>query len=92
MLTNNTTGLYPITARTSDTVVTITVPAGYTPGAASTYQVQKKLFGVTTGEINNVATAPLYAGLQLYEVTTVQPSYTILATDELGTKMFGLST
>jgi hypothetical protein len=92
MITNNTTGLYPITARTSDTVVTITVPAGYTPGAASTFNVQKKLFGVSTGEMNNVATAPLYAGLQLYTMSTVQPSYTILSTDKLGTKMFGVST
>jgi hypothetical protein len=92
MITNNTTGLYPITARTSDTVVTITVPAGYTPAAASTFQVQKKLFGVSTPEINNTATAPLYAGLQLYTVTTVQPAYTILSTDQLGTKMFGVST
>ena len=91
MIDNNTKGLYPITARTSDTVVTITVPAGYTPAAASTFQVQKKLFGISTGEINNVATAPLYAGLQLYTVTTVQPAYTILSTDELGTKMFGVS-
>ena len=92
MLTDNTTWLYPITARTSDTVVTITVPAGYTPWTASTYQVQKKLFGVNTWEMNNVATAPLYAWLQLYSLTTVQPAFTILATDELGTKIFGVST
>jgi hypothetical protein len=91
MITNNTTGLYPITARTSDTVVTIEVPAGYTPAAASTFNVCLSLFTVNTGEMNNVATAPLYAGLLLYSIASAQAAFTIEATDKFATMFFGVS-
>ncbi len=48
-------GLYQISARTSDTVVTIIVPAAYTNEAAVAVSVWKKLFGITTNEINTVS-------------------------------------
>ena len=65
-------GVYQITARTSDTVVTITTPTGYTNESAVAGTVWKKLFGVTTPEITT--TPPNY--IQLNTVIT-QPSFPI---------------
>lgn len=85
-------GLYQITARTSDTEVTITTPTGYTNETTVAYSVHKKLFQVTTGDINNTATSPLYAGLQLYTITSAQSAYTITAVDKLACFVFGKTT
>ena len=73
-------GLYQITARTSDTVVTIgNVPSTYTNESAVAGTVWKKLFGVTTGDIND--TSPNYG---LYEITVTAGSYTITAATKVG--------
>ena len=73
-------GLYQITARTSDTVVTIgNVPSTYTNESAVAGTVWKKLFGVTTGDIND--TSPNYG---LYEVTVTAGAYTITAATKVG--------
>ena len=73
-------GLYQITARTSDTVVTIgNVPSTYTNESAVAGTVWKKLFGVTTGDIND--TSPNYG---LYEITVTTGSYTITAATKVG--------
>jgi len=82
-------GIYQITARTSDTEVTIATPTGYGNESTVAYSVHKKLFNVSTGEINNVAST--YAAMALVEVTTAQPAYTIEATDKLGMFVFGTS-
>jgi hypothetical protein len=85
-------GVYRITARTSDTVVTILVPATYSNENAVAFSVHKRLFQVTTGEINNTASAPLYAGIQLYTINSVQPSYTTLVTDKIAIYRFAKTT
>ena len=73
-------GLYQITARTSDTVVTINnVPTTYTNETAVAGTVLKKLFGITTPEINSVT--PAYG---LYEVTTTAGAYTVTAATGIG--------
>ena len=73
-------GLYQITARTSDTAVTIgNVPSTYTNESAVAGTVWKKLFGVTTGDITD--TSPNYG---LYEVTVTAGSYTITAATKVG--------
>ena len=73
-------GLYQITARTSDTVVTIgNVPTTYTNETAVAGTVLKKLFGITTPEINNIT--PDYG---LYEVTTTAASYAITTATGVG--------
>jgi hypothetical protein len=85
-------GVYRITARTSDTVVTITTPSTYSNESAVAFSVHKRLFQVTTGEINNTASAPLYAGIQLYTINSVQPAYTILVGDKLAIYRFAKTT
>ena len=81
-------GLYQITARTSDTVVTINnVPTTYTNETAVAGTVWKKLFGVTTGEITSIT--PDYG---LYEVSTTAGSYAITAATKIGTLGFFTST
>jgi len=85
-------GYYRILTSVDNITVTIEVPATYTNEAGVTYSTHKKLFGVTTGEINNVATSPLFAGLQLYTVTSVQDAFTVEATDTLASAFFGVST
>jgi len=73
-------GLYQITARTSDTVVTIgNVPSTYTNESAVAGTVWKKLFGVTTGDINDIT--PDYG---LYEVTVTAASYAITTATKVG--------
>ena len=86
-------GVYAISARTSDTVVTITVPTTYTNESAVAYSVHKRLFQVSTGEINNLyGSAPTYTGLQLNTITSAQPAFTIAATDKLSVFRFGKTT
>lgn len=85
-------GLYQITARTSDTEITITTTSGYTNESTVAFSVHKKLFQVTTGEMNNIASAPLYAELQLYSINSAQAAYTIESTDKLASMFFGKTT
>ena len=73
-------GLYQITARTSDTVVTIgDVPSTYTNESAVAGTVWKKLFGETSGEITD--TSPDYG---LYEVAITAGSYAITTATKVG--------
>jgi hypothetical protein len=72
-------GLYQITARTSDTVVTITTPSGYTNESAVAGTVWKKLFGITTPEITSIS--PNYSELSIY---TTQPSTVVTAATKMG--------
>ena len=65
-------GVYQITARISDTVVTVTTPTGYTNESAVAGTVWKKLFGITTPEITTIP--PNY--IQINTVIT-QPSFPI---------------
>ena len=65
-------GVYQITARTSDTVVTITTPTGYTNESAVAGTVWKKLFGITTPAITSLT--PNYTQI---ETVTTQPSFNI---------------
>lgn len=74
-------GIYQITARTSDTVVTVTVPTTYTNESTVAFQVWKKLFGVNTGELN--ATSVALASFQ-----TTQPAFTITVNHKLGLLSF----
>jgi len=85
-------GLFRILSRVSDVEVTIDTLATYTNEVAVAFSVHKRLFQIVTPEINNTATAPLYAGLQLYTVSTVQPAYTVLATDKLSNTFFATTT
>lgn len=79
------TGWFRITARTSDTVVTVTTPATYVNETAVAFSVWKRLFQVTTGTIPQTAVA-------LYSVLSAQPAFTVLATDRLGAQYFAAST
>lgn len=72
-------GLYQITARTSDTVVTITTPSGYTNESAVAGTVWKKLFGITTPEITSIS--PNYT---VFDVVTTQPSTVVTAATKMG--------
>jgi hypothetical protein len=72
-------GLYQITARTSDTVVTITTPSGYTNESAVAGTVWKKLFGITTPEITSIS--PNYT---VFDVVTTQPSTVVTTATKMG--------
>lgn len=85
-------GVYRITERTDNTHIKILVPSTYTNESTVAFSVHKKLFQVTTGEINNTATSPLFAGLQLYTTNSVQVAYTILVTDKLAVYRFAKTT
>jgi hypothetical protein len=86
-----TTGLFRIASRVSDTEITITVPSTYDNQSTVAFSVHKRLFGVSTGEMNNVATATAYAGLQKYSVQSVQAAFTVEATDTLSSTFLGVS-
>jgi len=72
-------GMYQISARTSDTEVTIIVPTGYTNETAVAASVWKKLFGTTFPDVNAVS-----PDWQELETESAQPSFTIAATSKLG--------
>ena len=72
-------GLYQITARTSDTVVTITTPSGYTNESAVAGTVWKKLFGITTPTITSIS--PNYTD---FGVITTQPSTVVTTATKMG--------
>lgn len=79
-------GLYQITARTSDTEVTIATPTGYSNESTVAFSVWKKLFGATSPTITNIS--PNYG---LYRTNSAQAAFTVLATDKLGKITFGTS-
>jgi hypothetical protein len=80
-------GLYQITAKASNTVVTITVPVTYVNETAVNGSLWHNLFGITSPNITNIT--PNYG---LYVVQTTQPAFTINATDSLGGIGFTTST
>lgn len=75
-------GIYQITARTSDTVVTISVPVWYVNDSAVTFYVYKKLFGVTSSDFTQTAVSVISIA------PTTQPAFTVATTDKLGTITF----
>jgi hypothetical protein len=77
--------VYQITARSSDTVVTITTPTGYTNESAVAGTVWKKLFGITTAEITSIT--PNYT---LINTIITQPSFPI--TTSTGIAIIGFVT
>ena len=79
-------GLYRITARTSDTGVTITTPSTYSNESTVAFSVWKQLFSSVSPTITSVTTN--YA---LYTTFNSQPAYTVLATDKLGIIMYATS-
>ena len=79
-------GIYQITARTSDTVVTITTPATYTNESGVAFSVYKKLLGATSPTITSLTT-----NYSLYTTTSVQSEFTVAATDKLALAVFGTS-
>jgi hypothetical protein len=72
-------GIYQITGRTSDTVVTIATLSGYTNESAVAGTVWKKLFGVTTPSITSIS--PDYSQLDAY---ITQPSTAVTIATRLG--------
>lgn len=79
-------GVYQITARTSDTEVTIATPTGYGNESTVAFSVWKKLFGAGSATITNLTT-----NYGLYSTNTSQPAFTIAVTDKLGMVIFGTS-
>jgi len=80
-------GLYQITAKASNTSVTITVPSTYANETAVNGSLWHNLFGVTSPNITNIT--PNYG---LYVVQTTQPAFNINVTDSLGGIGFTTST
>ena len=78
-------GLYQITARTSDTVVTITTLSTYANESAVAGTVWKLLF--SSGTTPNLTTS-----ITQYDVLTVQPEFTITPATKLGAITFVTST
>lgn len=79
-------GLYQVTAYTSPSVVTIAVPSTYANETSVSYSIWRRLFGMNTGAITFVA--PNYG---LVTTSVAQPSFTINATDKIGTAIFATS-
>jgi hypothetical protein len=75
---NTPKGLYQITARTSDTEVTISTPTGYVNESTVAFTSWKKLFGSTSSTITSTGTD--YAQ---YPHTSTQGAFTVVATDAL---------
>ena len=71
--------MYQISVRTSDTVVTIITPTGYSNESAVAGTVWKKLFGITTPDITYI-----YPTIGQIDVLTTQPSYAITAATKIG--------
>jgi hypothetical protein len=78
-------GTFQITAYTDNNTVTIATPSGYSNETGVAYSIHRYKFQVTTGDINNTANA-------LFSITTVQPEYTVDATDTMAIRMYGKTT
>jgi collagen type VII alpha len=87
-------GVYRITARNSNTEIIILVPSTYNNNESTVaFSIHKKLFQMTTGEMNNITGASPYAGLQRYTSQYTQTSaITIEATDKLAAYRFSKTT
>lgn len=79
-------GLYRITARTSDTVVTISTPNGYANESGVAFSVWKNLFYVNGQTITTTGTN--YA---LYAKYSSQATFSCATTDKLGCIMYHTS-
>jgi hypothetical protein len=55
-------------------------------------KVWRRWFQVATTDMNNTATAPLYLGLQLYDLKTVQASTPVATNDRIGVIRFSSAT
>ena len=80
-------GLYQISSRTSDTVVTILTPSGYTNDTTATFNVWRMLVSATTDDINDIS--PAYT---LHTFNVVSGAFTITALTKLGAISFVTST
>jgi hypothetical protein len=80
-------GMYRITARASDTEVTIETPSGYGNESTVAFTVLKRLFQYQTSTITNLNTS----GYNLKSERSVQSAFTVLATDGLAAMYFGVS-
>ena len=78
-------GLYQITARTSDTVVTISTLTTYVNETAVAGTVWKLLFAFPTSPV-------LTTTITQYDNTTTQPAFTVTALTKLGGITFAIST
>ena len=78
-------GLYQITARSSDTVVTITTPSGYSNESAVAGTVWKKYFAMPTAEVNQTVVSQ-------WDTYTTQQALVTEATMSLGMIAFGVTT
>jgi hypothetical protein len=79
-------GVYQITARASDTEVTILVPAAYVNETTVAFSVWKKLFGATSPTITNLTT-----NYGSYSTNSSQGAHAVAATDKLGMVVFATS-
>jgi hypothetical protein len=79
-------GLYQITARSSDTVITIDTPSGYSNESAVAGTVWKRLFRTAESPVINSLVAANY------NITSTQSSYAISTVTRLGMIVFGTTT
>lgn len=75
-------GLFQISAFTSSSVVTIVCLATYTNETGVAYRTGRRLFGITTGDIQETVAT-------LHSVTSIQPAHPVDATDFLSIFYFG---
>ena len=80
-------GIFQISARTSDTVVTITVLAGYANEAAVAFSYWEKLFSTSSSTITSIT--PVF---QEINFNSLQSAFTCATTDAIGIITFGVST
>ena len=80
-------GIFQISARTSDTVVTITVLAGYANEAAVAFSYWEKLFSTSSSAITSIT--PVF---QEINFNSLQAAFTCATTDAIGIITFGVST
>ena len=79
-------GLFRITARTSDTVVTIATPTTYSNESTVSYEVWKRLLTATTPTITSTGT-----NYQSIVFDSTQQAFTVQTTDKLGSIFYGTS-
>ncbi len=79
-------GIFQVITQTSSTVITISTLSTYVNETAVTFNVWKKLFGVTSDTITDVS--PTYG---LYKMATAQDSFAITTATKIGTISFGTS-
>ena len=79
-------GIFQVITQTSSTVITVSTLSTYVNETAVTFNVWKKLFGVTSDTITDVS--PTYG---LYKMATAQDSFAITTATKIGTISFGTS-